>query len=82
MKDSPLSRETTAKETPIAPPQPPMEKPLTAAKAAEILQIHPKTLVKFAKQDKVPSKRIGSVWRFMPIELDPFLRGHDLKATK
>ena len=54
-----------------------LEKPLTPKEAAEILQVHPKSLVKWAREGKVPGKQIGTVWRFLPSQLDAFLRGED-----
>lgn len=43
---------------------------LTSEQAAALLQIHAKTLQRLARQGKVPSHRIGDLWRFRASELD------------
>jgi len=47
---------------------------LTSQQAAEILQIHPKTLQKLARGGKIPAHRIGDLWRFRASELDEHIR--------
>jgi excisionase family DNA binding protein len=47
---------------------------LTSEQAAALLQIHAKTLQKLARQGKVPSCRIGDLWRFRASELDQWVR--------
>lgn len=47
---------------------------LTAVEAARLLQIHPKTLQRMARQGRIPAKRIGDLWRFRASELDAWLR--------
>ena len=42
--------------------------------AAALLQIHPKTLQKMAREGSVPAFRIGDLWRFRASTLDEWLR--------
>jgi excisionase family DNA binding protein len=37
---------------------------LTVKEVSEILQVHPKTVYKLAREGKIPAFRIGSDWRF------------------
>jgi excisionase family DNA binding protein len=39
-----------------------------------LLQIHPKTLQRMARQGIVPAFRIGDLWRFRASSLDQWLR--------
>ena len=50
------------------------EKVLNTEEAAALLQIHPKTLQKMARQGSVPAFRIGDLWRFRASALDEWLR--------
>jgi excisionase family DNA binding protein len=47
---------------------------LKSEQAAALLQIHPKTLQKLARQGKLPATRIGDLWRFRASDLDNWLR--------
>lgn len=47
---------------------------LKSEQAAALLQIHPKTLQKLARQGKLPARRIGDLWRFRASDLDNWLR--------
>jgi len=47
---------------------------LNSEEAAALLQIHPKTLQRMARQGRVPAFRIGDLWRFRASELDEWLR--------
>lgn len=42
--------------------------------AAQLLQIHPKTLQQMARAGRVPGIRIGKFWRFRKSEIDRWLR--------
>jgi excisionase family DNA binding protein len=53
---------------------PSFEPVLNSEEAAALLQIHPKTLQKMARQGRVPAFRIGDLWRFRASELDAWLR--------
>jgi len=56
--------------------------PLTAAfepilnshQAAALLQVHPKTLQRMAREGRVPAHRVGDLWRFRASELDAWLK--------
>jgi len=52
----------------------PLDKPiderlLTAAEAAELLRIHPKTVLLFARTGRLPALRMGRLWRFRTSDL-------------
>ncbi|MGO9096969.1 MAG: helix-turn-helix domain-containing protein [Bryobacteraceae bacterium] len=46
---------------------------LNTEEAAALLQIHPKTLQRLARQGAVPAFRIGDLWRFRASALDEWL---------
>ena len=50
------------------------ERVLNTEEAAALLQIHPKTLQRMARQGVVPAFRIGGLWRFRASSLDQWLR--------
>jgi excisionase family DNA binding protein len=50
------------------------ERVLNTEEAAALLQIHPKTLQRMARQGSVPAFRIGDLWRFRASALDEWLR--------
>ena len=50
------------------------ERVLNTEEAAALLQIHPKTLQKMAREGLVPAFRIGDLWRFRASALDAWLR--------
>ena len=43
---------------------------VTAERAAELLQLHPKTVKRLAAAGTIPGMKIGRVWRFRESELD------------
>ena len=47
---------------------------LNTEEAAALLQVHPKTLQRMARQGVVPAFRIGDLWRFRASDLDRWLR--------
>jgi excisionase family DNA binding protein len=52
-----------------------MERTMTPKEAAELLQLHAKTVIRFAELGKIPGKKFGNRWRFVPSVLDAYLRG-------
>jgi len=50
------------------------ERVLNTEEAAALLQIHPKTLQKMAREGTVPAFRIGDLWRFRASALDDWPR--------
>ena len=50
---------------------------LTLQEAAVILKCHPKTLRLMAKDGKIPSRRVGRLWRFSLTKLKKWLDGDD-----
>lgn len=55
-------------------PAPPAEV-LTAAQAAELLQIEEKLIVELAEAGEVPGRKLGTVWRFSRAALVAWLAG-------
>ena len=55
-------------------PPPDFESILTSYQAAALLQIHPKTLQRMARQGRIPAHRVGDLWRFRASELNAWLR--------
>lgn len=51
-----------------------MEKLLTADEAAKLLQLSPRTVVYLAAQGKIPGRKIGCRWRFVPSILEAFAK--------
>jgi len=48
----------------------PQRRPLlTPAEAAERLRLHPKTVVRMARDGRLPATKIGTGWRFHPDQL-------------
>ena len=41
-----------------------MSQIMTTNEIAEYLKLHPITIIKYAREDKIPATRIGRVWRF------------------
>jgi excisionase family DNA binding protein len=53
---------------------PSFEPVLNTEEAAALLQVHPKTLQRLARQGRVPAFRIGDLWRFRASALDAWLQ--------
>jgi excisionase family DNA binding protein len=49
---------------------------LTLQEAAAILKCHPKTLRLMAMDGKIPSRRVGKLWRFSWVKLQEWLDGN------
>jgi excisionase family DNA binding protein len=56
--------------TPVTQPVPHFERFLDSHQAAELLQIHPKTLQRLARKGEIRAMRIGKLWRFRASDLD------------
>jgi excisionase family DNA binding protein len=50
---------------------------LTLQEAAVILKCHPKTLRLMAMDGKIPSRRVGRLWRFSLAKIKEWLNGKD-----
>ena len=48
---------------------------LDSAQAAKLLQIHPKTLQRMARNGEVPAIQIGKLWRFRSSHLNEWAQG-------
>jgi len=46
---------------------------IDAERAAELLQLHPKTVKKLAQSGALPGMKIGRVWRFRESSLDAWM---------
>ncbi len=56
---------------------PTVEKTLTPQEAGEVLQLHAKTVIRFAEA----GKKFGNRWRFVPSVLEAYLRGEVIAFT-
>jgi excisionase family DNA binding protein len=50
------------------------EKPWTTEEAAKFLQVHPRTVTRMAVLGELPAFRIGSHWRFIPSDIESWMR--------
>ena len=50
------------------------ERVLNTDEAAALLQVHPKTLQRLAREGSVPAFRVGDLWRFRASALDEWVR--------
>lgn len=55
---------------------------MTAKEVAEYLKIHPFTVRKYAKEDKIPAFKIGTDWRFHKRYIDQWIRDKLAHRTK
>jgi excisionase family DNA binding protein len=46
-----------------------MDDILTASQVARLLQVHPRTVYKLAKQGALPGRKLGGGWRFSKSEI-------------
>ena len=46
---------------------------MTTKEMAEYLKLHPITICKLSKEGKIPSIRIGRVWRFDKVVVDEWI---------
>ena len=58
---------------PVTQPVPHFERFLDSHQAAELLQIHPKTLQRLARKGEIRAMRIGKLWRFRTSDLDAWV---------
>jgi excisionase family DNA binding protein len=47
---------------------------MSAEEAAQVLQLHPKTVKRLAGEGTIPAMKIGRLWRFRASALDEWLR--------
>ena len=52
------------------------KKLLTIADAAKYLDIHPMTLYKWVRKEKIPAAKMGKIWRFRKEKLDAWIDKH------
>jgi excisionase family DNA binding protein len=55
---------------------------LTAEQAAAHLLIHPKTLMRMARNFQIPAIRIGKYWRFRLSALDEWVAGNENHSSQ
>ena len=46
---------------------------MTTNEIAEYLKLHPITIIKYAKEGKIPAIRVGKVWRFDKEAIDRWI---------
>jgi len=52
----------------------PIEKPIDAAGAAEMLGVkQPRTVINLAKQGKIPAFRVGDLWKFYRSDIQAYI---------
>jgi len=52
----------------------PIEKPIDAAQAAEMLGVkQPRTVINLAKQGKIPAFRVGDLWKFYRSDIQAYI---------
>ena len=49
------------------------EQAIDAKRAAEILQLHPRTVIRRAMAKELPAFKVGKYWRFLPSVLDNWM---------
>jgi excisionase family DNA binding protein len=64
----------------FVPPSPAFERLLNPSETASLLQIHEKTLIKLARQGKVPAVRLGKLWRFRASAIETWVTSSFAKA--
>lgn len=56
-----------------------MEQLYTVEQAAEILQVHPRTLRNWLNAGRVKGRQLGRVWRIEKADLEAFIKGEPAK---
>ena len=54
------------------------EKLLTSEQVAQILQVHPLTVLKYIKAGKLKGIKLGRVWRFREKDVEQFLEDRSM----
>jgi len=55
---------------------------MTTKEIAKYLKFHEITVLKYAREGKIPATRIGRVWRFDKEVIDKWISGDQKKAAK
>lgn len=55
---------------------------LDSAQAAGLLHVHEKTVIRWAREKKLPSMRLGKLWRFRESQLDAWLAGQSQSSCQ
>jgi len=50
---------------------------LDADQVGQMLHIHPRTIVRLAKQGKIPGFKVGSQWRFRKEAINEYIRNQE-----
>lgn len=50
-----------------------LSKPLTTKEVAKFLDIHPRTVTRMAERGELPAFRIGTLWRFRPVDIEVWM---------
>jgi excisionase family DNA binding protein len=59
-----------------------IESPWTTEQVAEFLQIHPRTVTRLAIEKDIPAFKIGTHWRFLPSDVDSWMRSRVSSQTE
>jgi excisionase family DNA binding protein len=59
----------------------PIVAPWTTREAARFLKIHERTLIRLAAKGEIPAFRIGKHWRFIPSEVQAWMRARSVSST-
>lgn len=54
---------------------------LTPEQAGELLQYHPKTVMRLAREGRIPGRKVGGQWRFSREALLAWLSGDELEPV-
>jgi len=54
-----------------------LEQAFTVEEIAEYLRLHPYTIRKLARENKIPAFRVGGQWRFRKDEIDEWTRSRN-----
>ncbi len=53
---------------------------LDAAEVGRMLRVHPRTVVRLAKDKKIPGFRVGNLWRFRRAAIEEYIRRQEQEA--
>ena len=51
-----------------------VESAIDAVQAGKILGLHPRSVIRLAKEEKIPAFQVGKYWRFLASSLDAWMR--------
>jgi excisionase family DNA binding protein len=54
----------------------------SAEEIAPLVHLHPKTIVRFAREGSIPGKKIGKQWRFRLSQIDRWIESTDNQSRQ